>query len=173
MKVKRDPEAKESDASSDLEARADQFPLKKENGTDSSSARTDRTPSKDTVVSSSSNSTTKSDLSSSSPIKGTYKGASSYYLFALNDGARKAVLDALVSGGFKVIRIFVSDVYANNKGSDSVAVNDGAFLTSQPRVARRLTSICRSVEPYAVGKFDDTILFKIDQLMLECSQRGQ
>ena len=135
MKVKREPELEKE---SDLEVRADQYPLS--NSTDSS-ARKDRNPSNDASSSTSSsttasNSSSKSDSSSSksdlssTPIKGTYKGASSYYLFALNDGARAAVLDALVSGGFTVVRIFVSDVYANNKGSDSVSVNDGEFFST-------------------------------------------
>lgn len=136
MKIKREPEQEKE---SDLEVRADQYPLKKDNGTDSSE-RKDRNPSKDTSSSSSSSSisspssdSSRSGLSSTS-IKGTYKGASSYYLFALNDGARAAVLDALVAGGFKVVRIFVSDVYANNKGSDSVSVNDGELFSPSRRL---------------------------------------
>lgn len=51
-----------------------------------------------------------------------------------------------------MIRIFIASVYANNKGSDSIAVND--------------------LEPDAVGTYDDDILYKVDQLMLECKERG-
>ena len=147
MRVKKDKEG-----ASDLEVRADQYPLKADNSTSQSK---DRTPSND---------------ASASPIKGTYKGASSYYLFALNDDARNRVLDAMVSGGFKVVRIFVSDVYANNKGSDSVAVKDGECFALSVKNGADIDSF--AVEPYAVGTYDDTILYKIDQLMLECSNRG-
>ncbi|GAA5905838.1 hypothetical protein JCM6882_000474 [Rhodosporidiobolus microsporus] len=85
-------------------------------------------------------------------ISGAWKGVSSYYLFALNDDDRIAVLDAIKGGGFKVIRIFVSSVMQNNKGSGNAAVND--------------------IEQNAVGAYDDTILTKIDQLMVECKARG-
>ncbi|GAA5884393.1 hypothetical protein JCM3774_002357 [Rhodotorula dairenensis] len=83
---------------------------------------------------------------------GVWTGVSSYYLFALYDSDRHAVLDAIKSGGFSVVRIFVAAVGANNKGSNSRAVND--------------------VEPDAVGVYDDTILGLIDQLMVDCQQRG-
>ncbi|KAM0750222.1 hypothetical protein T439DRAFT_326171 [Meredithblackwellia eburnea MCA 4105] len=90
--------------------------------------------------------------STSSTLNGYWYGASSYYLFSLADSDRYAVLDQLVDGGFKVVRIFIASVYANNKGSDNVAVND--------------------LEPNAVGTYDDTILTKIDQLMYDCKARG-
>lgn len=54
-----------------------------------------------------------------------WTGVSSYYLFALYDSDRYAVLDAIKSGGFSVVRIFIAGVAANNKGSNSRAVNDG------------------------------------------------
>jgi len=56
------------------------------------------------------------------------------------------------SAGMTVIRIFISAVAANNKGSNNVAVND--------------------VEVDYIGTYDDTILTQVDQLMYEASQRG-
>lgn len=55
---------------------------------------------------------------------GVWTGVSSYYLFALDDPDRHAVLDAIKGGGFSVVRIFIASVGANNKGSSCRAVND-------------------------------------------------
>ncbi|KZT50221.1 glycoside hydrolase family 5 protein, partial [Calocera cornea HHB12733] len=79
-------------------------------------------------------------------------GASSYYLYTYADDDRAAVLDAMQSAGMTVIRIFISAVAANNKGSNNQAVND--------------------VEIDNIGTYDDTVLTQVDQLMLEASQRG-
>ncbi|KAI5477770.1 beta-1,3-mannanase [Pseudohyphozyma bogoriensis] len=89
---------------------------------------------------------------SSTKMPAYWYGASSYYLFAMADAERYAVLDALADGGFKVVRIFLAGIGANNKGSNSIAVND--------------------LEPTTVGVYDDTILGLIDQLMYDCSVRG-
>ncbi|GAA6062490.1 hypothetical protein JCM10212_001863 [Sporobolomyces blumeae] len=83
---------------------------------------------------------------------GVFKGVSSYYLFALDDGPRRKVLDAIKGGGFSVVRIFLAGVGANNKGSGNPAVPD--------------------LEPDKVGEYDDTILYKIDKLMADCADRG-
>lgn len=48
-------------------------------------------------------------------LGGYWAGASSYYLYALADGERRQVLDAIKDGGFKVVRIFVAYVGHNNK----------------------------------------------------------
>ncbi|GAA5992473.1 hypothetical protein JCM11641_000833 [Rhodosporidiobolus odoratus] len=85
-------------------------------------------------------------------VSGAWKGVSSYYLFALSDSDRVAVLDAIKGGGFKVVRIFVASVEGNNKGSGNAGVRD--------------------LEAGGVGTYDDTILEKIDQLMVECQARG-
>lgn len=55
---------------------------------------------------------------------GVWTGVSSYYLFALYDSDRHAVLDAIKSGGFSAVRIFIASVGPNNKGSSSQAVSD-------------------------------------------------
>ncbi|GAA5842405.1 hypothetical protein JCM11251_004218 [Rhodosporidiobolus azoricus] len=99
----------------------------------------------------SSSAVAKSDGSGPS-VSGAWKGVSSYYLFALDDGDRIAVLDAIKGAGFKVVRIFVASVMQNNKGSGNAAVDD--------------------VEQATVGTYDDGILYKIDQLMVECKARG-
>ncbi|GAA5961966.1 hypothetical protein JCM3765_007177 [Sporobolomyces pararoseus] len=83
---------------------------------------------------------------------GMFKGVSSYYLFALDDGPRRAVLDAVKAGGFSVVRIFLSGVHGNCKGSGNGPVPD--------------------LEPDKVGEYDDTILYKIDKLMADCADRG-
>ncbi|BGP53901.1 hypothetical protein JCM8202_006094 [Rhodotorula sphaerocarpa] len=83
---------------------------------------------------------------------GVWTGVSSYYLFALYDSDRHAVLDAIKSGGFSAVRIFIASVGSNNKGSSSQAVSD--------------------LESRDVGSYDDTILYLIDQLMVECKDRG-
>ncbi|GAA6023569.1 hypothetical protein JCM10207_005717 [Rhodosporidiobolus poonsookiae] len=93
-----------------------------------------------------------SSPSKADDIAGAWRGVSSYYLFALDDGDRAQVLDAVKGAGFKVIRIFVASVLGNNKGSGNAAVND--------------------LEHGGVGVYDDTILTKIDQLMVECQARG-
>ena len=48
---------------------------------------------------------------------GYWFGASSYYLHTLHDSERYQVLDALKNSGFKVVRIFIASVGANNKVS--------------------------------------------------------
>ena len=58
---------------------------------------------------------------------GMFKGVSSYYLFALDDGPRRQVLDAIKGGGFSVVRIFLSGVGWDNKGSGNQAVPDRMF----------------------------------------------
>ncbi|CEQ43083.1 SPOSA6832_04978 [Sporobolomyces salmonicolor] len=115
---------------SDLEARGDQY----------------------TLIATNPNATTPVSSSSNSSLDGVWTGVSSYYLFALSSSDRSAVLDAIKAGGFKVVRIFVAGVGANNKGSGNAAVND--------------------VEPDTVGTYSDTILGLIDQLMYDCSVRG-
>lgn len=79
-------------------------------------------------------------------------GASSYFLHALQTPDRLAVLNAMQAANLKVVRIFIGSIYANAKGSGNVAVPD--------------------VEPKTLGVYDDTILLKIDQLMVECQARG-
>lgn len=108
---------------------------------------------------------------------GMFKGVSSYYLFALDDGPRRQVLDAIKGGGFTVVRIFLSGVGYNNKGSGNNAVPDREFLSILPFAtleadggSERRSNI---VEPDKVGEYDDTILYKIDKLMADCQDRGQ
>lgn len=66
---------------------------------------------------------------------------------------RVAVLDAVKAAGLKTVRIFISETFDNNKNTGSVYMPD--------------------IEPKAVGRWDDTQLEAIDQLMIEARQRGQ
>jgi hypothetical protein len=55
-------------------------------------------------------------------------GANSYYLFSLAPQNRSDVLDALQSAGMHVVRIFITAIPANNKGSGNPAVPDRASI---------------------------------------------
>jgi mannan endo-1,4-beta-mannosidase len=81
-----------------------------------------------------------------------WAGANSYFLHTFQDADRNLVLDAMHAAKLEVVRIFVSDVYANNKGTGCNAVND--------------------VEVGTPGQWDDTVLKRIDQLMVEVHSRG-
>lgn len=96
--------------------------------------------------------TTTLPQAASSALAGFYVGANSYYIYALQDADRQSVLDAMKSAGMSVLRIFVTHIYQNNKGSGNDEIPD--------------------VEPVTLGVYDDTILRKIDVLMSECAQRG-
>ena len=80
-----------------------------------------------------------------------WAGASSYFLHALQDGDRNEVLQATADAGLKVLRIFVTHVWANSKNSNNVEMPD---LESWP------------------GSYDDTILNSIDKLMKEAHDHG-
>lgn len=81
---------------------------------------------------------------------GYWFGASSYYLHTLHDSERYQVLDALKDSGFKVVRIFIASVGANNKVSyllvrdlkSYVHVADYRFLSllRAPTVSRLVMS---------------------------------
>jgi hypothetical protein len=60
-------------------------------------------------------------------------GANSYYLFSLKPADRDDVLDALQSAGMRIVRIFITAVMADNKGSGNPAINDRA----SPPILRR------------------------------------
>jgi hypothetical protein len=63
------------------------------------------------------------------------------------------VLDAVKAAKLKTLRIFISQTPQNNKNTGSVAMPD--------------------IEPSQVGKYDDTQLKAIDQLMVEARERGE
>ncbi|BGO91075.1 hypothetical protein NBRC10512_005832 [Rhodotorula toruloides] len=151
--------ASTDDGSNDLEARAaTQIPLANTPAASddgSSASSTASSSAAESSASSKSKSTlydSSSGSSSGGSTDGVWIGVSSYYLHAIADDDRHAILDAVKGAGFKVIRIFVASIGANNKGSNNQAVND--------------------LEPSQVGTYDDTILNLIDQLMYDCKQRG-
>ncbi|KLO18933.1 glycoside hydrolase family 5 protein [Schizopora paradoxa] len=91
-------------------------------------------------------------FSLSSVVANDFAGANSYFLFAVNDDDRAAILDAMESANMKVLRVFITSVDEGTKGSSAVYVDD--------------------LELKAVGTYDDTILGKIDSLAKEASTRG-
>lgn len=82
----------------------------------------------------------------------SWAGANSFLLHAMPTAARTQVLNELQKAGFKVIRIFINELFANEKNSGNVAVKD--------------------LESVAVGTYDDRVLNMIDTLMFEVAQRG-
>ncbi|KAI8583576.1 hypothetical protein K450DRAFT_204653 [Umbelopsis ramanniana AG] len=82
----------------------------------------------------------------------SFAGASSYFLYTLQQSDRLAVLDAMQAAGLKTLRIFITEVAQNIKGCTNSAVND--------------------VEVGTPGNWDDTILGMIDTLISEAMPRG-
>jgi mannan endo-1,4-beta-mannosidase len=65
---------------------------------------------------------------------------------------RLSVLDAIQAANLKVLRLFISETFADFKRTGSVYMPD--------------------IEPETVGIYDDTQLEAIDQLMIEAQERG-
>ena len=86
------------------------------------------------------------------PALRNWAGADSFFLFALSEADRIAHLSAMRNASMKVVRIFISAVGNGAKGSSSTATPD--------------------LEPVTVGVYNDTILHRIDQLMVEAVQYG-
>ncbi|KAJ7633671.1 hypothetical protein DFH06DRAFT_1337156 [Mycena polygramma] len=82
----------------------------------------------------------------------SFAGANNYYLYALPTADRIAILDGMKSAGMKVLRTRVAAVGAGEKTSKNVAVRD--------------------LEANGIGKYDDTILNMIDQLMVDAHAHG-
>jgi hypothetical protein len=55
------------------------------------------------------------------------RGANSYYLYALQADDRTAILDAMQDAEMKTVRIFITGILENNKGSGNSAVPDRKF----------------------------------------------
>ena len=66
---------------------------------------------------------------------------------------RLQVLDAIQAADLKVLRLFISETFENFKNTGSVYMPD--------------------IEREEVGRFDDTQLEAIDQLMVEAHERGE
>ena len=93
-----------------------------------------------------------SSFSPSAPAARNWGGADSFFLFSLSQADRVAHLQAMQAAQMKVVRIFISAVGNGAKGSSSTNTPD--------------------LEPDTVGVYDDTILRRIDQLMVEAVQYG-
>ncbi|KAJ7112904.1 glycoside hydrolase superfamily [Mycena epipterygia] len=97
------------------------------------------------------NSSTSTGNSSASAGK-SWAGANNYYAHNLPDADRHALLDGMKAAGMKVLRTWVSGNSAGQKGSTSTEAAD--------------------VEGGGIGQYDDTVLDKIDQLMVDAHDRG-
>lgn len=83
-----------------------------------------QTASATSSASTSAASASSSTSASSDSMPDFYIGANSYFLHALPQESRLSVLDALVDANMKVVRIFISYTYSNNKDSGSVMMPD-------------------------------------------------
>ncbi|KAJ7192125.1 glycoside hydrolase [Mycena pura] len=82
----------------------------------------------------------------------SFAGTNNYYIWALPDADRVAILDGMQAAGMKVLRTWVTGVAAGQKSTDAPAVPD--------------------LEANGLGNYDDTVLDMIDQLMVDAHARG-
>ncbi|KAH7097923.1 glycoside hydrolase family 5 protein [Auriculariales sp. MPI-PUGE-AT-0066] len=82
----------------------------------------------------------------------SFAGTNSYYIAALPQNERLALLQSMKNADMKVLRTFVQGVSAGAKNSSNGDLPD--------------------LEPNAIGEYDDTILNAIDQLMVEAHDYG-
>lgn len=127
---------------SDLEGRADeQYYYATSDNVDYNTYWSEAAASTDYAAASSSSWTPSATTSSAAATSTTVKsdalshywpGVSSYYLYAMADTERYQVLDAIADGGFKVVRIFIAYVGANNKvrHSSSCRVESSSHASS-------------------------------------------
>ncbi|KAJ7891079.1 glycoside hydrolase [Mycena leptocephala] len=91
-------------------------------------------------------------LLSSALAANSFAGANNYYIYALPQADRITILDGMQAAGMKVLRTWVTGHTENQKASNSVAVED--------------------LEANGLGKYNDTVLTLIDQLMVDAHARG-
>ncbi|KAJ7160592.1 glycoside hydrolase family 5 protein [Mycena crocata] len=89
---------------------------------------------------------------STSLAANSWAGANNYYAYSLPDADRHALLDGMKAAGMKVLRTWVSGHAAGQKGSNNKQVPD--------------------LEEGGIGKYDETVLNQIDQLMVDAHDRG-
>ncbi|KAJ7479277.1 glycoside hydrolase family 5 protein [Mycena latifolia] len=82
----------------------------------------------------------------------SFAGTNNYYIYALPQSDRLAILDGMQAAGMKVLRTWVTGVGAGQKASNNIAVPD--------------------LEAKGLGNYDDTVLNLIDQLMVDAHARG-
>jgi len=82
----------------------------------------------------------------------SFGGTASFFLHALPSSTQDEILDNIRNAGLKVVRVFISRFYSNEKGSGNYAMND--------------------IEPNTVGSFDNTQLNALNNLMLKAYNRG-
>ncbi|SCZ93756.1 BZ3500_MvSof-1268-A1-R1_Chr6-3g08865 [Microbotryum saponariae] len=120
------------------------------------------------AISSTTKSNSTSSTSASKALNGYWYGASSYYLYSIAVADRIAILDTLQKNGFKVVRIFIAYVGANNKGSNNREVQDRKFRS----LMEYHGSLLDRSSPRRSAPTTTRLLAMIDQLMLECKARG-
>ncbi|KAJ3180370.1 hypothetical protein HDU85_004075 [Gaertneriomyces sp. JEL0708] len=82
----------------------------------------------------------------------SWAGANSFFLHTMQPDARNDVLDKMQAANLKVVRVFINEMFANEKNSGNRAVND--------------------LETREVGQYDDGVLNMMDELMVETHRRG-
>ncbi|KAJ7903193.1 glycoside hydrolase superfamily [Mycena leptocephala] len=82
----------------------------------------------------------------------SFSGANNYFIYALPTADRIAILDGMQAVGMKVLRTWVNGFTTGQKAGKNIAVQD--------------------LEADGIGKYDDTVLDLIDQLMVEAHARG-
>ncbi|KAI8806294.1 glycoside hydrolase superfamily, partial [Cladochytrium replicatum] len=80
----------------------------------------------------------------------SFASANSFFLYALQDADQDEVLAAMVEANIKVVRIFITEIYPNEKATNNSGYPD--------------------VEPGNVGVFNSTILEAVDKLMYKAFQ---
>lgn len=85
-----------------------------------------------------------------------WAGVSSYYLYSCNATVRAEALNAVRAAGLKVVRVFLLSTSNNTAGAVAACEASGV----------------PDVEPAQVGVYDDTILARLDDLLLEAAARG-
>ncbi|KAI8806320.1 glycoside hydrolase superfamily, partial [Cladochytrium replicatum] len=77
----------------------------------------------------------------------SWAGANSYFLHTFQDADQDAVLAAMYAANVKVIRIFISQIYANEKSTNNLPYPD--------------------VEPITVGVYNGSVLDAVNKLMFK------
>ncbi|KAF7304047.1 Glycoside hydrolase [Mycena indigotica] len=101
----------------------------------------------------------------------SFAGANNYYIWALPTADRIAILDGMQAAGMKVLRTWVTGVGAGQKNSNNVAGKSFKLVSSEQDAGLTLRLV-PDLEANGIGKYDDTVLNHIDQLMVDAHARG-
>ncbi|KAI5115894.1 hypothetical protein M0805_002469 [Coniferiporia weirii] len=84
---------------------------------------------------------------------GNFAGSNLYYAAGLSSDQRKTYLSALTDANMKVLRVWLD--------GQSTGSTEGTTITTYP-----------SLEPNAIGQYDDTVLNNLDDFMLDANSYG-